>query len=143
MYITTVLSQPNIIHHTDTGYPVFYRYENNTCTNLRTQVIIILTTIVWNNNKMAPTIYVCLQGQCRNIVFCIGHVPIRTIQDSSMSPDYHFSWHVLTKTELSSTQLALPIKCQKKYLKCNIHKRWWIRLNKKRNKTTKTLQVSC
>jgi hypothetical protein len=30
-----------------------------------------------------------------------------------MSPDYHFSWHVLTKTELSSTQLALPIKCQK------------------------------
>jgi len=29
-------------------------------------------------------------GYC--FLYCpIGHVPIRTIQDSSMSPDYHFS----------------------------------------------------
>lgn len=113
MYITTVLSQQNIIHHTDTGYPVFYRDENMYKFKNTGYYYINYYAIVWNNNKMAPTIYVCLQGQCRNIVFCIGHVPIRTIQDSSMSPDYHFSWHVLTKTELSSTQLALPIKCQK------------------------------
>ena len=86
------------------------------CNNKLYQLTITLLSEI--TNKMTPTICVSvsLQAQYRItrsiLIFArIGRVHLRLIQDSGISLD--FKWHVMTKIELSSANLALTIKHMK------------------------------
>ena len=89
-----------------------------------------------NNNKMDITLNMNtftrpITGLESILIFVpIGRVHIQPIQDSTF---LDFSWHVTTKTELSSAQLELHIKGEKNQ-KCDICKIWWMCLHIKRNK---------
>ena len=85
--------------------------------------------------KWLPTIYVYRITRPILIFVYIGRITIQPMQGSVMSQD--FRWHVTTKAELSSANLALPIKHQKNH-KCDTckrwyHESWWMLLHIKRN----------
>ena len=83
--------------------------------------------------KWLPTIYVYRITRPILIFVYIGRITIQPIQDSVMSQD--FRWHVTTKVELSSANLALPIKHPKKSQMWHLQEMisWWMLLHIKRN----------
>jgi hypothetical protein len=112
------------------------------CNNKLYQLTIMLLSEI--TNKMTPTICVsvCLQAQYRItrsiLIFArIGRVHLRLIQDSGIS--LNFKWHVMTKTELSSANLALTIKHMKIHKSGNCTK-WWmcLHIKKENNMITKS-----